>query len=304
MNLFRRSQKKFQRVVVLGLDGMPHSLLLRLIDEGLMPNFKSLLNRGSLLSMDSVIPTISSTAWASIATGCNPGKHGLYGFIDRVPSTYEMFIPTSRNLQQKTWVDLFSGMGRRVFSMGVPSTFPPRAVNGILISGFLAPSLKGATYPLHIANELEATGYLIDIDAWQARENRDKFLDEIFVALERRIDAMFKYYAQESWDLFVAHFMDTDRLHHFLWGDVARGDEVATGWFNRFYARVDDMIGELITRLEAGTLLMIMSDHGFCTLQREVHLNFWLRQAGFLSFDSPDPKQLRDLSPQTKCYSL
>jgi predicted AlkP superfamily phosphohydrolase/phosphomutase len=93
-------------------------------------------------------------------------------------------------------------------------------------------------------------------------------------------------------------------LHHFLWGDVARGDEVATGWFNRFYARVDDMIGELITRLEAGTLLMIMSDHGFCTLQREVHLNFWLRQAGFLSFDSPDPKQLRDLSPQTKCYSL
>jgi predicted AlkP superfamily phosphohydrolase/phosphomutase len=304
MNLFARDQKKFQRVVVLGLDGMPHSLLLRLIDQGLMPHFKALVEQGSLMEMGSVVPTVSSTAWASIVTGCNPGKHGIYGFIDRVPGTYEMFIPTSRNMRQKTWVDLFSGMGRRVFSMGVPTTFPPHAVNGILISGFLAPNLKRATYPLQVAGELEAMGYLIDIDAWQARENREKFLDEIFVALERRIEAMFKYYARESWDLFVAHFMDTDRLHHFLWGDVERGDEVATAWFNRFYARVDAMIGELVSRLDTETLFMIMSDHGFCTLRREVHLNFWLRQTGFLSFESPDPKQLRDLLPQTRCYSL
>ena len=92
-------------------------------------------------------------------------------------------------------------------------------------------------------------GYLIDIDAWQARKNRQKFLDEIFWALNRRAEAMFKYYAQESWDLFVAHFMDTDRLHHFLWGDVARGDVAYTAWFNRFYARVDEIIGELVSRV-------------------------------------------------------
>ena len=91
--------------------------------------------------------------------------------------------------------------------MGVPTTFPPRKVNGILISGFLSPDLKRATYPPAIASELESLGYLIDIDAWQARKNRQKFLDEIFLALNRRAEAMFKYYAQESWDLFVAHFM-------------------------------------------------------------------------------------------------
>ena len=304
MNLFRKNRKQFQRAVVLGLDGMPFSLLQSMLAEGRMPNFGALIQKGSLMAMDSVAPTVSSTAWASIATGCNPGKHGIYGFIDRVPSTYEMFIPTSRTLKAKTWVDLFSGMGGRVFSMGVPTTFPPKAVNGILISGFLAPELKRSTYPLHIATELEQMGYLIDIDAWQAREDREKFLDEIFVALERRIEALFKYYAQGPWDLFVAHFMDTDRLHHFLWGDVERGDPIYTGWFNRFYDRVDALIGELTSRLDDDTLLMIMSDHGFCTLHREVHLNYWLRQVGLLSFASPEPKQLHDLDPQTKCYSL
>lgn len=304
LNFFRQNKAKFSRVVVLGLDGMPHSLLQHLIAEGIMPNFQRLIVQGSLMSMTSVIPTVSSTAWASIATGCNPGKHGIFGFIDRVPQTYEMFIPSSRTLRSKTWVDLFSDLGQRVFSMGVPTTFPPRQVNGILISGFLAPDLKRATYPPTIASELESLGYLIDIDAWQARENRQKFLDEIFVALNRRAEAMFKYYAQESWDLFVAHFMDTDRLHHFLWGDVERGDVSHTAWFNRFYARVDEIIGELVSRLYSDTLFMIVSDHGFCTLQREVHLNFCLQQMGLLSFTSSEPKQLRDLDSQTRCYSL
>ncbi len=304
LNFFRQNKAKFRRAVVLGLDGLPHSLLQRLIAEGTMPNFQALIARGSLMSMTSVVPTVSSTAWASIVTGCNPGKHGIFGFIDRVPQTHEMFIPSSRTLKAKTWVDLFSGMGRRIFSMGVPTTFPPRPVNGVLISGFLAPDLKRATYPLSIASELASMGYLIDIDAWQARINREKFLDEIFYALNRRADAMFRYYARESWDLFVAHFMDTDRLHHFLWGDVERGDMVYTAWFKRFYARVDEIIGELVSRLYGDTLLMILSDHGFCTLQREVHLNFWLQQAGLLSFASPEPKQLRHMDPQTRCYSL
>lgn len=304
MHLFRKQKKGKQRAVVIGLDGMPHSLATRLMAEGYMPNFKALMDSGSMLQMDSVLPTVSSTAWASIVTGCLPGRHRIFGFVDRVPSTYEMFIPTSRQLASKTWVEHFSGLGKRVFSMGVPTTFPPKAVNGILVSGFLAPDLKRATYPLHIADDLAAMGYLIDIDAWQARENRDAFLDEIFTALEKRCEAMFKYLAQEKWDLFVTHFMDTDRLHHFLWGEVEQGQEKFVDWFHRFYRRVDQMLGELVSRLDDDVALMIMSDHGFCTLKRDVHLNYWLRQMGLLEFATDTPRGLRDLAPQSKAYSL
>ncbi len=304
MNLLKRFRKHPLRAVVIGLDGVPYSLVRRLMDEGRMPNFSRLLDGGQLAPMRSVLPTVSSVAWASIVTGCNPGQHNIFGFIDRVPHTHEMFIPNARNLTARTWVELYSGMGKRAFSMGVPTTYPPRAVNGVLISGFLAPSLQKATYPLQIAKELEGMGYVIDIDAWQAREDREKFLDEVFHTLERRCEAMFHFLSREPWDLFVAHIMDTDRLHHFLWGDVEDENERYLPWFNRFYERIDEVIGELVDRLDEDVVLMILSDHGFCRLKQEVHLNYWLRQAGYLTFASKAPKQLRDLSPSTRCYSL
>ncbi|MBT4499545.1 MAG: nucleotide pyrophosphatase, partial [Gemmatimonadetes bacterium] len=305
MNLFRRSRPdRPRRLVVVGLDGTPHSLLTRLVREGRMPNFSGLLKEGSLVPLQSVLPTVSSVAWTSIVTGCNPGKHNIFGFVDRVPQTYEMYIPGSRHVLAPTWVDLFSQQGLRVFSMGVPGTYPPKPVNGILISGFLAPSLEKAAYPEGVAAELSEMGYVIDIDAWQARENTDRFLDEVFLALERRCEAMLHYLAREKWDLFVAHIMDTDRLHHFLWGQMETGSEVYEPWFYRFYARVDAALGELADRLDDDTLLVILSDHGFCRMKQEVHVNTWLKQAGLLSFDTPAPKQLRDIAPSSRCYSL
>ena len=119
------------------------------------------------------------------------------------------------------------------FFLWVCPLLSPREVNGILISGFLAPDLKGAIIRLRSLSIWNPWG----IDRYRrlaSALDREKFLDEIFRALNRRAEAMFKYYAQESWDLFVAHFMDTDRLHHFLWGDVERGDVSYTAWFNRF----------------------------------------------------------------------
>lgn len=292
------------RAVIIGLDGTPCSLINRFVADGRMPNFAALLQAGSLAGMESVLPTVSSVAWASAVTGCNPGKHNIFGFIDRVPDTHEMYIPTSRTMRARTWTQIFSGMGGRVFSMGVPTTYPPQAVNGILISGFLAPDLNRSTYPAAVARELAAMGYRIDIDAWLARKDRERFLDDVFQAMERRFDAMFHFLDREPWDLFVAHVLETDRLHHFLWGLVEDGSESCLPWFHRFYDRVDRAVGEVAERLDDGALLMIVSDHGFCRLKYEVHLNYWLREAGFLRFHGRTARGLRDLAPDTRCYSL
>ncbi len=292
------------RAMIIGLDGTPCSLIHRLVSDGLMPNFADLLQAGTLADMESVLPTVSSVAWASLVTGCNPGKHNIYGFIDRVPQTHEMYIPTSGTMRARPWTEIFSGMGRRVFSMGVPTTYPPKPVNGIQISGFLAPDLNRATYPPEVARRLSEMGYRIDIDAWLARRDTEKFLDDVFQAMERRFDAMFEFLDQEPWDLFVAHVLETDRLHHFLWGLVEDGSEAYLPWFNRFYARVDRAIGEVANRFDDDVLMMIVSDHGFCKLKYEVHLNYWLRQAGYLRFPGKTANGLRDLGPDTRCYSL
>ena len=100
--LFGRGKKEFVRAFILGLDGTPHSLIQKFLAEGRMPHLSSLLDQGSTVSMSSVLPTVSSVAWTSIVTGCNPGKHNIFGFIDRVPLTHEMFIPTSRHILART----------------------------------------------------------------------------------------------------------------------------------------------------------------------------------------------------------
>lgn len=302
--LFSRGKKHPARALILGLDGTPHSLVRTLVDEGRLPNLADLLSQGDAIPMRSVLPTVSSVAWTSIVTGCNPGKHNIYGFIDRVPLTHEMFIPTSRHILAKTWVDDFSERGRRVCSIGVPATYPPKAVNGVLVSGFLAPSLKGATYPPYLEKELERAGYVIDIDAWQAREDREAFLDELFNAFDRRCETIFRFLGQEPWDLFVAHVMDTDRLHHFLWRHYDEGNATYLPWFHRFYERVDRLIGDLVDRIPRDVALFVLSDHGFTTLKKEVHVNHWLKQNGYLELASPQPKGLLDLAPATRCYSL
>jgi predicted AlkP superfamily phosphohydrolase/phosphomutase len=50
----------------------------------------------------------------------------------------------------------------------------------------------------------------------------------------------------------------------------------------RFYRDVDRELGAIRQRLPAGTLLVVMSDHGFQPYTRKLHLNAWLRDEGYL----------------------
>jgi predicted AlkP superfamily phosphohydrolase/phosphomutase len=160
MGLFgrlRRSGKaKPRRVVFIGLDGTPYTFMRRLIDEGRLPNAARLEQKGSLLRMDSMWPWVSSVAWSSMMTGVNPGKHNIYGFIDRDPATYKQFIPTSRNMKARTLWEVLGDAGKRVIVVNVPVTYPPRQVNGILVGGFLSPSLEKAVYPASYGQTLKS----------------------------------------------------------------------------------------------------------------------------------------------------
>ena len=106
--------------MVIGLDGTPYSLMTRLVNEGRMPNFARILAQGSMCPMASVHPTVSSVAWATFMTGVNPGKHGIFGFVDRRPGSYKTYIPTARNLRSETLWEILSRQGKRVVVINVP----------------------------------------------------------------------------------------------------------------------------------------------------------------------------------------
>ncbi len=308
MGLFGRFRgKKKPRVVIIGLDGTPHSLVTRLIGEGRLPNIAALTREGTLTAMNSVYPWVSSVAWSTFMTGANPARHGVFGFIDRDPETYKTFIPTGRHIKAPTLWEVLSRAGKRVFVMNVPVTFPPREVNGILIAGFLCPTVDKVANPPSLVPTLKQLGYRIDADPWLARESLEKMMADIEDALEKRVQTMFHFWEQEDWDFFMTLIMETDRLHHFYWGHMEAEHPQWAPAFYRLYERLDAVIGEMRDRLDDRTSLILLSDHGFCSIRQEVYYNRWLADGGWLQYANtpPDPKkQLAEIAPSSVAYSM
>ena len=299
--------EKPRRVVFIGLDGTPFTFLKRLIEEGRAPNAARLVEQGSLLRMDSMWPWVSSVAWSTMMTGVNPAKHNIYGFIDRDPATNKQFIPTSRNMKARTLWEVLSDAGKRVIVINVPVTYPPRQVNGILVGGFLSPTLDKAVYPPSYLSTLKSLGYILDADPWKARESKDMALQEVNATLDARIRTLFYLFDHEEWDYLHVHVMETDRLHHFLWQQMEEGHPTYAPAFYDFYTRIDDMLGQLASKLDDATTLVWMADHGFCTIKKEVYVNRWLMDQGWLKLRNVPPdrkKGLNEIDPSSVAYSL
>ena len=293
------------KLFVLALDGVPYSFLRQAITDGVMPDLKSLAGKDNFRPMHAVYPTISSTAWATFMTGRSPGRHGILGFIERRPETMEVYIPNAAHLQGETLWEHLSRLGKKVFVMNVPCTYPPRKVNGVLICGFLGTDITRGTWPPGLGAELQRRGYMIDTDTVRAREDLEGFVNELHRVYDKRIEIMQEFYLREDWDLFMLHVMETDRLHHFLWEHRENGHPRWAPVFMDFYRKVDRLIGRIANNLKPDTELMLLSDHGFCTLKKEVFINKWLFDNGYLRFrNGKAPDDLHDIHPASRAYSL
>lgn len=294
-----------QRVVIIGLDGTPFSFLDHEIASGNLPNIARITAKGNLARMETEVPAISSVAWTSFMTGKNPGEHGIFGFTDRKLGTWELFFPNYSNVQVTPIWDQISSKGGRCCVLNVPSTFPARPLNGVMVSGFVAPSLERAVYPTEAYEYLSGMGYRIDANAAKARESLDLLLEDLHETLEKRREAMLHFWSQEDWDFFMNVFTGTDRLHHFFWRYYEEEDATYHSEFMRYYRRLDEIIGEFVSELADDVVLIMLSDHGFCSVKKDVFLNGFLEQEGLLSFKCQEPQTIADIDAEsTLAYCL
>jgi predicted AlkP superfamily phosphohydrolase/phosphomutase len=291
------------RVFVLGLDGLPYTLATRFAESGVMARLGRLMDQDQAVQIDSVYPTVSNVAWACFQTGKNPGKFGIFGFAE-VDRQMRLRLPNGSDLRGETLEELAWRAGRRVISLGIPTAYPPRHINGLMVGGFLAPSLEKAVWPPERAAQLEALGYKLDIDPIRARQDPGYFRRELLEAFDgrrRTAEALLG----EDWDLFILHVMETDRINHFLYGQWDGGQPEAARFFEDFYRRVDDLVGLVAGRLSPGDLLLILSDHGFCTIRAEVELNRWLMRQGLLRLaGDPGREMFAAVSDESIAFAL
>ena len=299
--------KKAERpkVVVVGLDGAPHSLLERFCEEGVMPHLASLREEGTISAMDTPLPEISSTSWATFFTGRNPGKHGIYGFSDLRPASYKLYFPNLKDVRGDTLWDAAGKADRRSIVLNVPSTYPARPLNGILCSGFVALDLRRATYPESAFHYLNGMGYRIDADTRLPKKSKAEFVEDVKKTLALREKALLHFFDTEEWDLFVGVITATDRLMHFCYGDFEEKGELYEEFLG-IYRESDRILGEIAKRVREmdDTHLILMSDHGFTYLEKQVYLNHWLEQEGYLSWESGEPKQVEEIAAGARAFAL
>jgi predicted AlkP superfamily phosphohydrolase/phosphomutase len=276
-----------------------------------MPRTAGIIAEGGLRQMRAALPPVSSVSWSSFMTGADPAEHGIFGFTDVAPDSYQLRFPTFGDLAVPTFWDRLGESGLRCAVINQPATYPARRMPGAIVSGFVALQLAKSVWPAEHLSALERMGYRIDVDSQKARQDPDGMLDDLEATLETRRQAARYFWERERWDYFQVVVTGTDRLHHFLWGAVEQEDDPRHDRAMSYYRAVDRFIGELWDWFHEaqpagreGEGFVLLSDHGFTGVRKDVRLNAWLRESGYLDYAKDDPTSVADIAPGTRAFAL
>jgi predicted AlkP superfamily phosphohydrolase/phosphomutase len=292
-----------RRAVVFGLDGVSASYLSERVAAGTMPALAELLRTGRLIGMDSSVPPVSGVAWASLSTGVNPGRHGIYGFTELRPGTYDLRFPNGRDLRVPRIWERLADDGLHSVVLNVPGTYPAQAPAGsLLVSGFVSPRLTRSISPPGWFFRVEELGYRTDVDAELDWADPEAVAEELLDLTEVRRRLWWTAWEQIDWSLFWGVFTETDRFHHYHWG--RRGEPWVDEVLDRLYRAIDNHLADVANRLGGDDLLFIVSDHGFTPIRAEIAINRWLAEEGFLRLENDRPGSLADIGPGTTAFAL
>lgn len=289
------------RTVIIGLDGVPFDLLKGFADSGVMPNIAAIIKKGIFRKMLSTIPEVSSVAWSSMITGKNPGEHGIFGFMDLFPNSYNMRFPNYNDLKTQPFWDRWPG---KSVIINVPSTYPVHQMHGVHISGFVSIDMNKSVHPQALLPKLKRMGYRLDVDSQKAHESMELFLTDLERTLDARIECYRHLWNVGDWQTFMLVFTGTDRLMHFLWDAYEDKNHRFHESFARHFQRIDEAIGEIAARIRDDDLLIMLSDHGFERLDKDIYVNYVLRNSGFLRFNGNHKITLNKIAPGTKAFAL
>jgi len=294
-----------QKLFVIGLDCAEPSLVFDRWREEL-PHLSQLMETGTFGELESTIPPITVPAWTCMLTGKDPGELGFYGFRNRADYSYDqMNIATSAAVKHARVWDRASAAGKRVVVIGVPQTYPPRPLNGYLVTSFLTPStFSRYTYPPSLKAEIaQVVGdYMLDVQDFRT-EDKDYLLRQIYDMTEKRCRLVRHFLRTKPWEFFMWVEMGVDRIHHGFWKYMdpthpkhEPGNRYQDA-IRDYYRYLDAQIGEMLELVPDDAAVLVMSDHGAQPMKGGICFNEWLMREGYLVLED----QPEGIVPLAKC---
>lgn len=284
------------KVIVFGIDGGSLKLIEQWKDQ--LPNFKQIMQDGVFGELESTIPALTCPAWPCMFTGENPGKLGMYEFLNLQLTEGHGFRPfSSSDYHSASLWKILSDYDKKVGLLNVPMTYPPHKINGFMVCGIGTPQPANSnyTYPPQLEETLNevAGGYMIVPPVTLTVHGKEEQYLKVFnETLDKRVKAARYLMSNFPWDLFICVFFVSDGVQHYFWHHMDTNhpryinNSKHKDAIKEFYKRIDGAIGTLISETPEDTNILMVSDHGFGPYYGSFSVNKWLEENGFLRFQT------------------
>lgn len=234
----RRYRLPSQPTVIICIDGCEQEYINQVVLAGVAPFFQSLLEKGTVLAGDSVVPSFTNPNNLSIVTGVPPAVHGICGNYFYDPDTQsEVLMNDVKFLRAPTILAAVAEAGKKVVAITAKDKL--RALLGSQLTGicFSAEKAQEATLESNGISDVIGKVGLPQPDVYSAELSQFIFAAGVMLLETARPDLMY--------------LSTTDYVQH----KHAPGTPGA----NDFYAMIDRYLQRLD---QLGAVIGITADHG------------------------------------------
>lgn len=299
-----------KKVVVIGWDGATKKIIEDGTPKGYLPTVDYLIKMGSYLDLVSTCPPATIPAWTSCFTGVNPGKHGYFDFAHLIKGTYSVQFTNSTFRKFPAVWNWLTKYGGRSTIIGVPGTYPPDKINGIMVAGFESPLSGKMTpervYPKELYEVVKKWSYGDINESVKGKQWHENTISALLKRLDEKEEILLNLLKRNDWDLFTVVFTESDTVNHHYW---MFWDELSPRYISSkykdaiptIYKRLDEILANILKIIEKNDfILLLVSDHGFQPADKvTLHINNWLSQKGYLKYSSSSkidiPIKIRDV---------
>ncbi len=287
-----------RKVLLIGWDSADWKMIDQLMDAGLMPAMKRVVDNGVRARFATLDPPLSPMLWTTMATGKRPFKHGILGFVESDGSGGLRPISSYGRKVNAFW-NMFTKEGLKTNVVGWWPSNPVESINGVMVSNLFQQEKKkgkhldmsewtvepGMVYPEEYADQLgelrihlsEIFGAMVQPFVPKAKEldeKKDMRLNLIskFLAHSGTLHAVCTELMETTeWDVMAVYHDALDHFSHtFMRYNPPKMNKVSDEDFHYFkdvvkgaYIYHDMMLERLLNMIDENTTVVICSDHGF-----------------------------------------
>jgi len=286
-------------VYIVGLDGVPPELLQEAISGGHVPTLESMQSQGASGTTKTVVPPLSMAAWSSFATGRDPGGHGIYNFMLKNSGSYGTQFAdaqTLRNFSIPYW-EYLDANGLSSGIMNLMPGYPPSESQGFHIGDIVtSPPKKNYMHPPGLAEEIDENigEYLLypysSYTPDQSEEALEQYLEDLFRMEENRAEVGQYLIENYDCDVYTFVFSGSDSIQHCLAHirdeDHPRHAPEHVDNYKDKPLELLNLYDEFLRWLRAykgsEDVIIVLSDHGHSPVYRQINLNSWFYNNGYL----------------------